>query len=876
MRMATDKDKRIRKAENEPVSVQGGVHTKDSPTGESESGPIKIPGTIVEMKDQIQSAVAKSETARKELEESKAVICDLQLRLTTLSAELTKELERGEKAREQACKLANELIETGASLRLKNTRLGRIEDMTGWRLVQQVQAITDRLFPFGTWRREAYRRTISRLIKALAGGGDSVALSHNPREMRRGAPSPSKVFSAVIGRDQDQKSSREIVLQCFSPQPGEVCARRYLVHGWAAPSSEVVRVEILVDGEMGGEALLGCSVSKVEEGHPRCDDAQISGFFYLWDTSFIVEGEHTLIIRVEARSGIRKDFVIPVTVSQWSESPTYERWVRVNESTPGRLALMAKEATAFSYSPLISIVTAVRDTPEELFREAIASVRRQAYTNWELCLAVDNLCGSELTGLIETSSREDPRIKYIQLEKSLGTSGAANAALSLATGEFIAFMDSDELLSPDALYWNIQFLQNHRDADLIYSDEDKVDPSGSRRDPFFKPDWSPDLLLSNNYIGRFFVVRRQVVHEAGGFRSEYDSGRNYDLILRLTELTQNILHIPRILVHDRAGPSLSSPSAEGSLQADAEARLALSDYLNRNRIPARVEPGCTLGLWQVRYAILENPRVGIVIPTGGRMELLQPCLESLFSQTDYPQYEILLVDNSKGGQVEQYAKSLESCKVDLRYLDYRGKTFNFSALNNFAVGKTEAPLVLLLNDDVTIVNTQWLSAMVEHGQRRTVGAVGAKLLYPSGSIQHAGVLMGIFECTSHAFKHLPANSLHHFAFPQMIRNCSAVTAACMLTRRAAYLEVGGLDERNLAVAFQDVDYCLRLREAGYLIVYTPRAVLIHHESVTKEEKIPNMKEVRYMQKKWRHVIAHDPYYSPNLSRKVEDYSLRLE
>ena len=534
---------------------------------------------------------------------------------------------------------------------------------------------------------------------------------------------------------------------------------------------------------------------------------------------------------------------------------------------------MAKEARKFHYSPLISIVMAVFDTPEEFLREAMASIRKQIYPIWELCLAVDLRGGREVTGLLETS---DPRIKYVQWAQNQGIAGATNAALSLAAGEFVAFMDSGDVLSPDSLYWNIKLLQDHRDADFIYSDEDKLDLAGNRCDPFFKPDWSPDLLLSSNYINHLRVVRRCLLEKVGGLRSEYDGSQDFDLVLRLSERTNRIHHIPMILYHGRAVQTSSAFSRGAQPKADIAAERAIANHLERNEIQAHVEPGCSQGHWSVRYEILDHPRVAVIMPTAGRMDFLRPCLESFFSKTDYPHYEVLLVDNSKGPQVEQYAESLTNRDDVLRYLDYRDQKFNFSALNNFAVGKTEAPLLLFLNDDITMVNADWLSALVEHGQRASVGAVGAKLIYPSGNIQHAGVVMGIYECTSHAFKHLPGNSLHHFAFPQIIRNCSAVTAACMLTKRAIYLEVGGLDEKNLPVAFQDVDYCLKVCKAGYYIVYTPLAVLIHQESVTKEEKIPNMKEVRYMQKKWRDVIARDPFYNPNLTRDAEDYSLRLE
>jgi GT2 family glycosyltransferase len=303
------------------------------------------------------------------------------------------------------------------------------------------------------------------------------------------------------------------------------------------------------------------------------------------------------------------------------------------------------------------------------------------------------------------------------------------------------------------------------------------------------------------------------------------------------------------------------------------ARRAIAGHLARTGVAARVEPGCGTGRWRVRYEVREAPNVAIVLPTGGRLELLRPCLEGLFARTSYPHYEIVIIDNSKSDAVRQYVESLHEAKIS--YLDQRGRPFNYSALNNLAVHETTAPLLLFLNDDITLTDEEWLTALVEQGQRPTVGAVGARLLYPSGLIQHAGVVMGLWQNTGHAFRNLPDTSEAYFGFPQVMRNCSAVTAACMMTKRDLFLRLGGFDEVHLAVAFQDVDYCLRVREAGLYVVYTPHCTLIHHEAVTKAEKIANPREVGYMQTRWAAVIASDPFYSPHLARNSEDYGLRL-
>jgi GT2 family glycosyltransferase len=559
-----------------------------------------------------------------------------------------------------------------------------------------------------------------------------------------------------------------------------------------------------------------------------------------------------------------------------TQEAAYRLWIQRNEPDSAQLKNMEQTGKRFAYRPTISIVVPVYQTPQTLLRAAIESVRSQIYDRWELCLADDGSDRPDLTEMLRTYSHQDPRIRFTQLPQSQGISQATNAAMALGRGEFIGFLDHDDTLSPDALYRVVELLQKYRDADLIYSDEDKLGPTGERYDVFFKPDWSPDLLLSMNYICHFLVIRRSLVETLGSLRSECDGSQDYDLILRSADHTTRIHHVPRVLYHWRAAQNSTAQSPSVKPTAHLAARRAIGDYLERNHIRATVEPGVGVGRWRVRYEVVDNPKVTVIMPTGGRLELLQPCLESIFAETGYPNYEILLLDNSRGPEVAQYASAESTRWNRLRYLDYRNRPFNFSTLNNDAVRTVDSPLILFLNDDMTVRTPEWLTAMVEHGQRPSVGAVGAKLVYPSGSIQHGGVFMGVYGNTGHAFKYLPADSRHYFDLAQVIRDSSAVTAACLLTRREVFWELNGFDEKNLPVAFQDVDYCLRLCKAGYSVVYTPHAVLTHHESMTKAEKHPNFHEVRYMQKTWADVIAHDPYYSPHLSRRYEDYRIRVE
>lgn len=760
--------------------------------------------------------------------------------------------------------LAEEIVSTDSSLRRTKAKLDRIESSAGWLLVQRWHAIGMRLFPFGTWRREVYRRTIGRMFRFLARANEAAALPPEqflPHQTPINHPPELQTLTPI---SQDAQTKPEIAIHCDSPLAGETCAGRQLIRGWVAAPHAFGGVEILLDGQMIGEAI--CWGSTENPTNPG-GAAQVSKFLYIWDPQELPEGAHTLTLRVHDENGQTCELAVPIIGGRSEENRVYDRWIRANEPSAKKLKAMTEEAKQFKYSPLITIVASVPPDQTARLRETVESIRSQIYQNWELYVPERTAEVDEVKHYLEDVSRVDARIKVGKQPENLSGPSAANASISAARGDFVAFIDGGDDLPPDSLYWVIKLLEDHPDADIVYSDEDQVNSAGYRCDPFFKPDWSPDLLLSKNYIGHLLVVRRQLLLEVGGFRDGFDGGREYDLILRLIERTSKIHHIPRIMYHARR-------SKTGS-EDQSSARVVM-DYFARNNIRGRLQEGSRPGQWIVRYELSEHPKVAVIMPTGGRMELLRPCLESLLSKTDYPNYEILLADNSKAQDVKEYAASLPRVSGGLHYLDFRGKKFNFSTINNFAVGKTEAPLVLFLNDDTTMVNSDWLTALVEHAQRPRIGAVGAKLLYPSGDIQHGGVVMGIYGCTSHAFKYLPSDTQQQFGFAQIVRNCSVVTAACMLTRKSVFEEVGGFDEKHLAVAFQDVDYCLKLTTSGYNIVYTPAALLIHHESVTKDEKMPNMREVRYMQKKWTEVIAHDPFYSPNLTRIAEDYSLRVE
>lgn len=439
------------------------------------------------------------------------------------------------------------------------------------------------------------------------------------------------------------------------------------------------------------------------------------------------------------------------------------------------------------------------------------------------------------------------------------------SALPTGSGEYVALLAPDCELAPDALFRLIDAIHTNGDADLFYSDEDRIDLAGSRSTPFFKPQWSPDLLLSQDYISGLVIVRRTLLERVDSLS---DSSQ-YDLALRLTELAEKIVHIPQVLYHRRD---------TGSYGGDEASPQVLERHVERRGIAAAVEPGTYRNTWRVRYAIPEGLRVSIIIPSGGRVSALRANLEALVARTAYPHYDLLVVDNSRHDKV---AKFLDQWTADGRraeYLDWRGQPFNYSAMNNQAARRTDATVLLFLNDDTQVIDAGWLTALLELAVRREVGAVGAKLLYPDGRIQHAGVVMGIFDQCGHAFRGMNGCAPHYFNFPDVIRNVSAVTGACLMTRAKVFWEAGGFDEENFPIAYNDVDLCLKMARRGYRVLFTPHALLYHHEAYSKRMKdlAPGPKEAAELRRRWAAVIEDDPFYSPHLTRRREDYSMGVQ
>ncbi len=720
----------------------------------------------------------------------------------------------------------------------------------------------------------------SRIWKVLSGigglllrGAGRGGPQERPWAARSGSGAPG---STAEPRGGD--SGEFLALVCDSPGDDSVLPVRDVVEvrGWALAQSGIEDVLVQIEDGPPARATYGVPRPDVARGYPRMTGAEHSGFRFFWDTSGLPEGPCTVRVQAVARSGQVREEIREVLIDR--QTPVgYDLWIARHEPGAEQLRQMRLEAGSLAAGPRISIAVPVYKTPIELLTGCIESVKNQTYPNWELCLADDGSQAAALSTVLRKYQEGDARIRLAVLEQNRGIACATNAALGLCTGEYVAFLDHDDELAAFALSEVVRAINEHPETELFYSDDDKIDEQGRRYEVFFKPDWSPELFHSCNYICHFVVMKRSLLDRIGGLDESYDGSQDYEFLLRATEHTGKIKRIPKVLYHWRAVAGSAAKDAGEKPEASADGRRALASYLARNAPGAQAEEVGTCR-YRVRYPIAGEPQVAILMPTGGHKSVFR-ALEEVLDKTAYKNYEIVLIDNSRAERIERYAARLAARKAPVRYFDWRGQPFNFSRMNNAAARAAAAPYLLFLNDDTTIISAEWLTAMLEHAQRPEIGAVGAQLWYPDNVIQHAGVVMGLYGNCSHAFKGVPGELWHYyFDMPHLVRNCSAVTGACLLLARDKFFEAGGFDEVNLAVAFQDVDLCLKLLELGYRTVYTPYARLYHYESATKTEKdkIPDSAEDAFMKKKWAKYIADDPYYNPNLTRRKEDFSLAFD
>jgi len=522
----------------------------------------------------------------------------------------------------------------------------------------------------------------------------------------------------------------------------------------------------------------------------------------------------------------------------------------------------------------------VFNTDLNLLCLAIRSVVRQTYSNWELCIHDDGSTAEGVLDLLKKQAARDGRIRFSSSPVNAGIALATNAALALVRGDFVAFLDHDDELSPNALTEVARAIQANPNVDWIYSDEDKIDVRGIRHAPYFKPDWNPDLLLSQNYICHLTVYRRSLLQQLGGLREGFDGAQDFDLALRASIVTpaEQIVHIPRVLYHWRTAETSTARSAAAKPAAGAAGVRALQDYLDATGQSGRVGNAFAPTFYRVKRSIKGRPSVTVIVPTRDNAAFLSRCITSVRGRTSYDNYTVIVVDNgSRDPDTLEYLTVLRR-DAYVRVVE-RDVPFNFSALNNHAVDLAESDYVLLLNDDTEVVSRDWIQAMLEHAQRPEVGVVGARLLYPDRRVQHAGVFIRSHGRPDHAFKRTWDDDGGYFGQSLLIRDCSAVTAACLLVSKALFKELGGFDETRFGVAYNDVDFCLRVRATGRLIVYTPYAKLIHHESVTRgsDDELARESEtvrVRVMQERadiaevCERLCPRDPYYSIHLGQET--------
>jgi glycosyltransferase involved in cell wall biosynthesis len=566
----------------------------------------------------------------------------------------------------------------------------------------------------------------------------------------------------------------------------------------------------------------------------------------------------------------------------WNIAAGYAEWLRrfdrVDRSALGRKLREMRE------QPLISVLLPVYNPDLEILEAAIASVERQFYARWELCLADDASTDPKVRPYLEGKAKKDSRIKVMFRERNGHIAACTNSALELATGEFAALLDQDDAFSETALTFVALEIDRHPGAGLIYSDEDKIDETGARSNPFFKPDWNPELFLGQNYINHLGVYRTELLRSIGGFREGFEGSQDYDLALRCVERLEpaQVRHIPRILYHWRAVAGSLAAVADAKPYAKEAARRAIADHLRRRGIAGRVEP-CPENIESHRVVYempAPPPLVSIVIPMRDRVELIERCLASIREKTDYRSIEFVIVDN---GSIEPATLTFLRTvgrRIGTRVVRDEG-AFNFGRLINRGAADARGDVLLFLNNDMEANEPGWLREMVSHVVRREVGAVGARLWYPDETLQHGGVILGLGGVAGHAFPRIPRGHAGYFNNAWLQRNCSAVTAACLAVRTEVFRAVGGFDEENLAVSFNDVDFCLRVRAAGFQNVWTPYASLIHHESASRghllnpEEQAQFAREVAYMQRQWAIELLHDPFYNPNLSLNLPGFELAV-
>ena len=619
-------------------------------------------------------------------------------------------------------------------------------------------------------------------------------------------------------------------------------------------------------------------------------------------------------------STLKKVFkrIFKIKENRKTNQEAYQIWIEKN--TPNEDKLEKQKTTKFTYAPKISVVVPMYNTDEKFFQDLIESLNNQTYANWELCLADGSPKKNEN---LEKYYEKNKKIKYNFLGKNEGISENTNEAIKMATGDYVGFLDHDDILSEEALFQVVKVINQDLKTDFIYTDEDKIDENYERFEPYFKPDYSPETLECNNYITHFVVVKKEIIEKIGKLNSEFNGAQDFDFVLRATKVANKIIHISKVLYHWRVHKNSTAYIADTKNYAFEAGKKVIEADLKREGKSATVEFGQEVpGIYKIKYEVIGNPKVSILIPNKDNIKLLKKCITSILKFTTYENYEINIIENnsekketfkyyeelvknskikilnfnkhtvfdingekslenktlSKGLEKNNIEKNIENIETKENELQ-KVSEFNYSALINFGVKNVDGEFVLQLNNDTKLITKDWLELFIGYAQNSEIGAVGARLYYEDKTIQHAGIIVGVSGIAGNALVNLPYGKHAYFGREAATRNVLAVTGACLFARRSLYYEVGFMDEKEFKVAFNDVDFCLKLYENGYRNVYNPYIELIHYESKSRGYEISEEKEERFekeannFKRKWSKYIKYDPYYNKNLSRKTVNYDI---
>ncbi|MFT4862840.1 MAG: GT2 family glycosyltransferase, partial [Pseudohongiellaceae bacterium] len=803
------------------------------------------------------------------------------------SRELTTELEsaytRVHETNQLNSSLVSELHDARLDSRELTTELASVKNQTE-NLQQQLQASaahTERLehsisalYNSTSWKLMGPFRKLARIARRFLGSGNNVASST--------AAEQTNLYLSTTAPTQPEQTLGAVHYVIDKSVAVDGCL--YL-RGWACATPSIEKIELAFNGTS-IPISYGSAREDIASAFPSISSAKNSGFSFFARTDYL----QTYQLKLFDRNGLQKEisFKPEANASLAELSASGELYVldpieqySIHRALNTNSSIGDQELEALGRSPLISIIVPVYNVSRQWLDACIESVVNQSYPHWELCLHDDASTNQETLDCLDAWEKRDSRIKVQYGRDNQHISGASNSALELAQGEFIGLMDNDDELDCDALYWVAQAINANPDADYLYTDEDKIDQQGNYCQPHFKPDWSPHMLESMMYVGHFGVIRRTIIDKIGGFRIGYEGSQDFDLTLRVSQLTQRFVHIPRILYHWRIIPGSVAGGSDQKGYAYTSGFKALQDHVNSGSRKGEVSTTATPGLYRVSRE-LENPRVAIIMPFHNKSEMTIECVQSIL-RSSYQNYQIVLIsNNSSDEEYAAVARFIETLSV--ASLLRHDIPFNWSALNNWGSKQTAADYYLFLNNDMKVISGDWIESLLSCGSDERVGAVGAKLLYEDDTVQHAGIVMHLGGVAGHPFKGLPAAHPGYFGYAEITRNVAAVTGACLLVRKQIMELAGGFDE-SLGVAYNDVDFCLRLIELGYLNVYTPFAKLYHFESKTRpktpadmnqEQRLQFAQESDYiMQRHSKYFEDGDPYYNKALSLTLEDYSLRL-